>query len=244
MSSIDNDTLLSDLVNCYPSLTRELERLEIDYCCGGSHTLAQACASRGLDETAVTAELSAIVDGETPTAAEAAVPWHAMGLVQLVDHIEAVHHVRLWTELGRLSSLLDTVTRVHGERHPELAEVRLSFRALRAELEPHLHDEETRLFPSIRRLATAAATASVPAGLLGDVEQLELDHAHTGDLLEHLRRLTGAYAVPADGCGTYRACFDGIAELEGDLHLHVHKENNVLFPAVKRAVRRRQQVRT
>jgi regulator of cell morphogenesis and NO signaling len=50
--------------------------------------------------------------------------------------------------------------------------------------------------------------------------------------------------VPADGCGTYRACFDGIAELEGDLHLHVHKENNVLFPAVKRAVRRRQQVRT
>ena len=46
MNSIDIDTLLSDLVNCYPALTREFERLEIDYCCGGSHTLAQACASR------------------------------------------------------------------------------------------------------------------------------------------------------------------------------------------------------
>ena len=38
--------------------------------------------------------------------------------------------------------------------------------------------------------------------------------------------------APADGCASYQALYEGLAELEADTHLHVHKENNVLFPAV------------
>jgi iron-sulfur cluster repair protein YtfE (RIC family) len=30
------------------------------------------------------------------------------------------------------------------------------------------------------------------------------------------------------------ACFAGLAELEADTHLHIHKENNLLFPLVIR----------
>jgi regulator of cell morphogenesis and NO signaling len=58
------------------------------------------------------------------------------------------------------------------------------------------------------------------------------EHDIAGDLLARLRTLTGGYAAPEDGCGSYRALYDGLAELEADTHLHVHKENNVLFPAV------------
>jgi regulator of cell morphogenesis and NO signaling len=45
-----------------------------------------------------------------------------------------------------------------------------------------------------------------------------------------LRRLTGDYAVPADACPTYRALLESLAQLERDLHRHIHKENNILHP--------------
>ena len=60
------------------------------------------------------------------------------------------------------------------------------------------------------------------------------EHDRVGELLAELRRLTDGYRPPADGCASYRACYAGLAELEADTHLHVHKENNVLFPAVVR----------
>ncbi len=37
-------------------------------------------------------------------------------------------------------------------------------------------------------------------------------------------------STPADGCASYKALYDGLAEMEADTHLHIHKENNVLFP--------------
>ena len=51
-------------------------------------------------------------------------------------------------------------------------------------------------------------------------------------LLAELRRATGDYEVPADACASYRMLYAGLRELEADTHLHVHKENNALFPAV------------
>ena len=41
-----------------------------------------------------------------------------------------------------------------------------------------------------------------------------------------------ATTPPADGCGSYQALFAGLEQLEADTHLHIHKENNLLFPAV------------
>jgi regulator of cell morphogenesis and NO signaling len=56
------------------------------------------------------------------------------------------------------------------------------------------------------------------------------EHDRVGELLARLRMLTDDYTPPADGCASYVACFTGLAELEADTHLHIHKENNVLFP--------------
>ena len=58
------------------------------------------------------------------------------------------------------------------------------------------------------------------------------DHEELGALLLPLRASTNDYTAPDDGCASYRALFDGLAQLEADTHLHVHKENNVLFPRV------------
>lgn len=229
MPTIPTDTTLGDLVTQFPSLARELESRGIDYCCGGARTLDEACTSKGLDPDTVSAELERAARDEPPA------PWASMGVVQLVDHLESTHHRYLHAELPRLSALVAKIHDVHGERHPELADVRARYEELRADLEPHLAKEERVLFPMVRELATASTQPTFHCGsLTNPISVMLAEHDRAGELLEELRALTSDFTPPEDGCASYRACYEGLAELEADTHLHVHKENNLLFPAVMR----------
>ena len=60
------------------------------------------------------------------------------------------------------------------------------------------------------------------------------EHEESGVQLTRLQAVTDGYAVPDDACASYRALYDGLLALDRDLRLHVHKESNVLFPAVLR----------
>jgi regulator of cell morphogenesis and NO signaling len=59
---------------------------------------------------------------------------------------------------------------------------------------------------------------------------MELEHDDADRALERIRELTNRYAIPAYACPTYKALMDGLRELEMDLHMHIHLENNILFP--------------
>ena len=156
-----------------------------------------------------------------------------MGPAALVDHIEATHHAYLSTELPRLDALFAKVRGAHEQRHPELVEIHATFRQLREDLEPHLLKEERVLFPMVRELVTATSRPSFHCGSVRNpISVMMAEHDRAGELLAALRVQTGGYVPPADGCASYRALFEGLAALEADTHLHVHKENNRLFPAV------------
>ena len=227
MTMIALDSTLAELVTADPSLARELERRGLDYCCGGTRTLEQACAARDLDAATVVEEL--IGSGHS-RGVEA---WTSMDAYQLVDHIEATHHTYLWDELPRLTALMDKVQSVHGRRHPELDDVADCLAELRADLEPHLAKEERVLFPMIRQLATDPSPAAFHCGSIRNpIVVMMREHDNAGELLARLRRLTGDYQPPVDACASYDALYRGLEELEADTHLHIHKENNVLFPMV------------
>lgn len=227
MTPVDVNETLADLVTRHPALRRHLDVLGLDYCCGGQRSLVTAAEQAGLDIDEVLATLSA-------TEAEPEdVDWASMGPAELVDHLEATHHTSLHAELPRLGALVDKVVAAHGQRHPELSEVASIFEALRADLEPHLLKEERVLFPMIRELAESSTVPELHCGSLANpIRVMLVEHDQAGELLARLRAATGGYVVPDDGCASYRALYDGLAELESDTHLHVHKENNLLFPSV------------
>jgi regulator of cell morphogenesis and NO signaling len=221
-------TSLAEIAATNPSLTRELERLGLDYCCGGKRSLAEACQQQGLDPDAIAAELVSM-----PIAAEPAADWIGLPPEELVDHLETSHHQFLKRELPRLSELAAKVSRVHGGKHPELVEAAQVLVEIRADLEPHLRKEEEVLFPMIRSLASATSRPTFPCGSIGNpITVMEHEHTAVGALLERLRQITGGYQAPEDTCASTRALMAGLAELEADTHLHIHKENNHLFPAV------------
>jgi regulator of cell morphogenesis and NO signaling len=141
--------------------------------------------------------------------------------------------VYLGDALPRLEALLSRVIDAHGERHPELHDVRATFLELRHDLEPHLLKEEQILFPMIRQLFGSQEVPTFHCGSLQNpIGIMCLEHDTVGELLARLRTQTSLYTTPGDGCASYRALYEGLAELEADTHLHIHKENNVLFPAV------------
>jgi regulator of cell morphogenesis and NO signaling len=227
---IDETMTLAEVVDAHPILAREFERLNLDYCCGGRRTLAEACARIGLDAEATTNVLTAVATDASPSA-----EWATMAADALVDHLEAKHHRYLWDEMPRVTALLDKIVSVHGTRHPELTDIAACFAQVRADLEPHMLKEERVLFPMIRELAASDELPTFHCGSIQNpISMMLREHDAVGDLLGRLHRLTDGYVPPADGCATYVACFVALAELEADTHLHIHKENNVLFPLVLR----------
>ncbi|MFQ5557050.1 MAG: iron-sulfur cluster repair di-iron protein [Acidimicrobiales bacterium] len=227
MTTIDPHETLGELVAEVPELARACAHLGLDYCCGGGRTLGAAGSAAGIDVADVDSQLAA----ESRVAATD--DWSSLGAADLVDHVEVTHHGYLRRELPRLSDLMRRVVDVHGGRHRELNEVAATLRELRDDLEPHLLKEERILFPMVRALMASESAPELHCGSLRNpIGVMRVEHDRVGELLRRLRDLTGGFVVPDDACTSYRELHTGLAELEADTHLHVHKENNVLFPAV------------
>lgn len=225
---LDSNSSVGEWVVESPSRSRIFERLGIDYCCGGKQPLDEACRQKGLDTEQVIDKL--VREGDP--AADAGQPdWSQAPLTQLADHIVATHHAFLNTELPRLQAIVDKVANVHGGNHPEMREVREVFNGLKAELQSHMAKEEQVLFPMVRELEQAIGRPSFHCGSIANpIRVMESEHDVAGGALESLRKLTLDYSTPADACNTWRAMADGLRQIEEDLHVHIHKENNILFP--------------
>ncbi len=223
------EATVGGLVAAKPGRSRIFEQLGIDYCCGGKVALAVACDKKGLDTNTVIQMLAAF-DSLGAAPAEAVDP-AGMTLAALADHIEQTHHAYLKTELPRLDFITEKVSRVHGDHDPRLAEMRTAFVGLSQEMLSHMQKEEHILFPMIRRLEQSRNASILHCGTLANpIHQMESEHDSAGGAMARMRELTDNFTPPAWACNTYRAMLDALAQLERDLHQHVHKENNVLFP--------------
>lgn len=222
-----NDKVGEVMARC-PLLSRVFDDAGIDYCCGGKKTLDEVCREKGLDSQAFLATLE---ESALAPVGESVVDVAAMSLTEQADHIEQTHHTYLRSEFPRLDRMTEKVTSVHGERNSRLHQIRETFLALATELSSHMTKEEQILFPMVRQLDASQRTPTFHCGSLANpIRQMESEHIQAGSALEKLRELTEGYTPPDWACNTYRAMLDSLARLEHDLHLHIHKENNVLFP--------------
>jgi len=228
MSILDLHDSIGHWVAERPGRSRIFESLGLDYCCGGATPLDRACRDKGLDVATVLRQLDADeLHGTEHDRFDAT----SATMGELIDHIVAFHHDYLRRELPRLAVLADKVVGAHGARHPELAELREVFAALKEELTLHLLKEEKILFPMIKQLEAAKEMPRFHCGrVTNPMLVMEHEHKDAGAALARLRALSSGYTPPSDACLTYGAMLAGLAELEADLHLHIHEENNILFP--------------
>lgn len=217
-------TTLSELARAIPSSTRVFLRHRLDFCCGGRRTLAEACASAGLDAAAIEAELEVEASrGDQP------VHWERRTPTELADHIEAHYHAALRRDLPPLIEAARKVERVHADKPGVPAGLAAVLTEFFAEMQSHMTKEEQILFPLIRRGARGEA-------VFMPVRMMESEHdAHREHLLA-IRRLTGDLRLPPAACATWTALYRGLLTLEEELMQHIHLENNILFARATRGV--------
>ena len=225
------ETPIRDIVTADFRTAAVFHNHHIDFCCGGAQPLAEACRAVGAEPEAVIAELDRVVADPY-----SAVPNFALWTpTELIDYIITKHHAYVRETLPTIAAHTDKIARVHGERHPELAEVARLFGAVEEDMTSHMWKEEQILFPFIAALATAAEhKRPAPAAPFGSVENpirmMEMEHETAGGAMARIRELTHDYQEPADACTTYAITLKELEAFERDLHAHVHLENNVLFP--------------
>ncbi len=228
MDDITAGRQLGEIVNERLGRSRVMEEYGLDYCCGGKRTLEDACAEKGIESNEV---IVALRKSDRVSLGTAEKERSQAGMGELVDHIVETHHAYLREELPRLTGLIDKCVQAHEENHPELVRVRDVFASLKLELESHMLKEEQILFPIIKELESASDAPSFHCGSVNNpIRMMEHEHDNAGEALSRLRELTNGYSPPEDVCNTYRAMLDALSGLELDLHEHIHKENNILFP--------------
>lgn len=200
----------------------------IDFCCNGNRSIAEACETKNLETAKVVETLQqAVEQGQAETT-----DYRSWPLDLLADYVEKKHHRYVRTKIEEITPFLNKVARVHGDGHPELHEVQELFAQSAEELTMHMNKEEKILFPHIRKMIEANGEAvTAPFGTVQNpINMMHHEHDTEGERFRKIAVLTNNYTPPADACNTYRVTFAMLKEFEEDLHLHIHLENNILFP--------------
>ena len=218
--ALSADQQIGQIAVQLPGATAVFRRLKLDFCCGGQVSLSQAAADKGLDPSAVLAELSALQRSD-------AVP-EATSPSALIDHIVARYHDVHRAQLPELVRMARRVEAVHRDNPDVPAGLADLLEEISEELQSHMLKEEQVLFPMLRSGGNPMVVH--PIGMM------RAEHVDHGEALDQLNALTHDATPPLGACNTWRALYAGIAQLGDDLIHHIHIENNVLFPQFEASV--------
>lgn len=197
----------------------------IDFCCGGNQSLEQVCSDKKLDILTLVSKLVELED-TTPDTTHNFKEWQ---LDFLCDYLVNTHHKTVMNLLPQLTTYTEKIARVHGDNHAELVEIATLFSQINEELLQHLKNEEEVLFPAIKELLKTNSSAA-KATVISEITRMKGEHEFAGGAMDVINVLSKNYQIPRDGCTTYQVTYNLLEQFEDDLHVHVHLENNILYP--------------
>jgi regulator of cell morphogenesis and NO signaling len=213
-----SDKTIGEVVAADYRTAAVFKRHKIDFCCGGQRKIGDACQARQVNVDQLESEVNTAKKHATVAAGLNFTTWSPSFLA---DYIINQHHSYVRTAIPEISAFAKKVASVHGQKHPELVNMEKIWQHLSAELLLHLEKEEKELFPYFK---TAEKGQKLP------LLDLENEHEEAGLAMAQIRALSNDFNPPEDACTTYRVLFQMLKDFETDLHLHVHLENNILFP--------------
>ncbi|MAT40063.1 MAG: iron-sulfur cluster repair di-iron protein [Ectothiorhodospiraceae bacterium] len=200
------------------------QRNGIDFCCGGGISIEAAAKKAGVETSAILEQIGAL-------SADSRVTTNFQSLTQLAEYIVEKHHAYVLSMLPVLEGYTAKVASVHGTNHPETVEIHQIFVAIANEMRHHMRKEEMILFPAIKTMEQVESAGETFNGSIANpIAVMEEEHENAGGGMERINALSSGYTPPADACTTYRVMYQELKAFEEDLHIHIHLENNILFP--------------
>jgi regulator of cell morphogenesis and NO signaling len=197
----------------------------IDFCCGGKKSLDNACNEKSIDSSLIVKRLKEL-DDMPVNQNQNFIDWD---ISFLADYIVNTHHRYVLKSLPDLVFYTQKIASVHSEHHPELILVADLFEKVSKELLGHLKKEEDVLFPAIKEVLKNNSVEA-RATIKSEISRMNDEHEFAGGTMDRINEITSNYLVPEDGCNTYNVAFKLLHQFEDDLHVHVHLENNILYP--------------
>jgi len=231
--NINKESIIANVVAEDYRTAGIFEQAGIDFCCNGNRSIRVACGEQQIPADELVTQLQQTVDADSQNGG-VIIDYKSWPLDLLADFIEKKHHRYVTAQIPVIQAFLEKIVRVHGERHPELAEIKVHFDACAGELTAHMKKEELMLFPFIRKMVQAKLAGnkdvSAPFGTVQNpIRMMMHEHDTEGARFRKINELSNHYSTPADGCNTYEAAYGALQAFENDLHLHIHLENNILF---------------
>jgi regulator of cell morphogenesis and NO signaling len=197
----------------------------IDFCCGGKKGLLETCREKGIDTSKLEIELQGL-DNLPENPIQNFKEWEPDFLC---DYIVNTHHKFVLKNLPELVYYTQKIASVHGDHHPELIKIAGFFSNINEELLQHLRNEEEVLFPAIKEVKRNGSPEAKQL-IIKETSRMIGEHELAGSAMDEINKISKNYTVPADGCNTYHVTFKTLQQFEDDLHVHVHLENNILYP--------------
>lgn len=228
METFNIDHTPAEIVKAFPKASDLFKKERISFCCGGDKPLRDTLAKK---EPEVANELLPALNQaykEWKEAGNQEIDWNQISKAELINYIIDRHHHYLHQELEPLSQFVTKIFRVHGETNPHLQNLHKLYHQFKADMEAHLVEEETELFPLIRR-HEETNDDELASQIVRLNKNLEQEHQLAIDLLNEMNQITNGFVPPEGACNSYRITYARLAELESNTYQHIHLENNILF---------------
>jgi regulator of cell morphogenesis and NO signaling len=216
---------IGDIVTNNFKAAEIFKKYGIDFCCGGNSTLKLACTEKNIDIEVLSDELAEL-EGQPTDAAHNFKEWD---LGFLCDYIVNTHHQTVRKLLPQALAYTQKIAEVHGSHHLELLQIASLFSQINDELVPHLKNEEEILFPAIKD-ALKTGSALSEETIKSEIARMSAEHEFAGNAMDKINKLSDGYRLPQDACNSYMVAFKLLEQFEDDLHIHVHLENNIVYP--------------
>jgi regulator of cell morphogenesis and NO signaling len=220
---------LSEIINVNVRAISVFDKYNFDYCFNGNRSIKDVCKEKNLDISILIDELKEISDEfQIDKFSE----WR---LDFLIDYILNNHHQYIHKMIPVISDLSQKISDEYGEKFSELKAIARIFAVIYKDLKQHMLKEEQILFPYIKQLVSlqdAGSKSEKPYfGMIDNpIRMMESEHKNAIDEYENLKDLTNNFTLCEDSNQVLKKYYGQLKDFGNDLHLHIHLENNILFP--------------
>lgn len=219
---------LSEIVNLNFDNASILNKYGLDFCCGGKISLKEACKEKNINERLILDELNA---GKINKGIKQNIQgWNSKFLMDYIFHN---HHSFIREKGPDIIIYLNKIQKIHGVKHPELKEIYELFNEIHEEILIHLIEEEKNF---IIEKPYSESNEIQKQNLIRTIKSALDEHELVGQKIKKIISLSNQYKLPIDACSTYKIAFFELKNYIEDLFIHIHLENNVLFPKIEEEI--------
>jgi regulator of cell morphogenesis and NO signaling len=210
---------------------------EIDFYSKGNRTLEESCIDGNVPIVPLLDDLSKTVVQE-----KRGRNFLRMSVKDLAHYILQNHHRYAENRLIFIKHALTNILKEYDDERQILNPVKKAFEDLSLQLTVQMSYEEFLIFPSLEKIGKKNRFNSITAGrtVVDHIEYMKGESSRQLEKLIMLRAVSEGYTAKGRDETLYEIAYSAMKELESDLKIHMHLENNILFPKVIASYRENQ----